>query len=512
MGARTKGLDGFIEREDRMTISGTPRGRSGGGRGLRSLFFTAVLMGAVAACDFLDPTDVENPRTTAEDLAQAAEPVTALLPGARAQFARMVSSQVTISEVVSDNYSIQGTGLDSQYDEPRGITPDLVNFTSSTQGIYWNTQELRALTDFILDDIAPGDETATPTQLAEVRYYRGMAYLFQGENFTHVPTERDGAPVPASELLARAVSELEGSLATSGSGAFALSARAGLARAHRLLGNAGAATQAAEQVLAADGSFLFAQAYDATGITNGPNNFLVIRAIKEMQPLPRLDFLDPKYIGRESPIPVAKAEEMHLILAEAALAAGNTEGGKSHLVNAINLAGQRGVELWADDDQRLNDDLSPRPRDAEILVRADPDSPFRAGLVLSRPDVENPIPVVSATSLDADSVQSLTDGDEIWHAFHLARQEIMFLEGRRMSDLGIRLPMMRREIDVNPSISEGAPGTTVTVPDYIPPLNQMDLFDPRTPYSNGELVTTEITIRFDLNRILTQQRVSPFLN
>jgi tetratricopeptide (TPR) repeat protein len=504
-----------------MTISntGAPAPRRRGARrprGLPALILAAGLAAVAAGCDFLDPTDVENPRTTAEDLAQAAEPVRALLPGARAQFARMLSAQVVISEVVSDNYAIHGTGLDSQYDEPRGITPDLVNFTSAAQGIYWNTQELRALTDFILDDIAPGDATATPAQLAELRYYRAMAYLFQGENFTHAPTERDGAARPASELLERAVAEFEASLSASGSGAFALPARAGLARAHRLLGNAGGATQAAQQALAGDPFLLFQQEYDATSITNGPNNFLVIRAIKEMQPLPRLDFLDPKYIRRESPIAVAKAEEMHLILAEAALAAGSLEAGKAHLADAIRLAGQRAVEVWADDDQRLNDDLTPRPRSAEILVRADPDSPFRAGLVLDRPGVENPVPVVSATSLDADSVQALTGADEIWHAFHLARQEIMFLEGRRMSDLGIRLPMMRREIDVNPSISMGSPGTTVVVPDYIPPLNQMDLFDPSSPYTQQGndwiLNTTEVTIRFDLNRILTQNRVSPFLN
>ena len=119
--------------------------------------------------------------------------------------------------------------------------------------------------------------------------------------------------------------------------------------------------------------------------------------------------------------------------------------------------------------------------------------------------------MISGTSLDADSVAALTDADELWHAFHLARQEIMFLEGRRMSDLGIRLPVMLREIDSNPTISDGDPGTEPVVPSYIPPADQMDLFSPKSPYDASEnLVTTEVTMLVDMNRVLADNRVSPF--
>jgi hypothetical protein len=41
----------------------------------------------------------------------------------------------------------------------------------------------------------------------------------------------------------------------------------------------------------------------------------------------------------------------------------------------------------------------------------------------------------------------------------------------------------------------------------------MDLFTPKSPYDEGEnLVETEITIQVDMNRVLTDNRVSPFLN
>ncbi len=473
----------------------------------------AMLAVVLAGCDFLDPTGVENPRTTQEDLAQAQEPVRALLPGLRIQFARMLGASVVVAEVTSDNYSIHGTGLSGVWDEPRSIQPTDVNPTSNTQGIYWHTQELRALSDFVLNDIAPDDETATNEALAEAHYYRALAYLLQGENFTHVPTEADGTPRPASELLQRAVSDLEASISLAPGGSFAVAARAGIARALRAAGDREGAVSNANQALNQSADFVSTRLYDASNFTNPPFLFLVDRALKEMQPLPRLDFLDPKYLSREAGIPVAKAEEMHLILAEAALSTGALAEAREHTADAIALARARGTSSFNEDDIRLNADLTPRPRNSEIVVRADPQSPFRAGLVLDRPGSIQ-VSTVSGTSLDADSVRALEGEFETWHAFHLARQEILFLEGRRMSDLGIRLPMMLREIDQNPNIDTGSPGTTVVVPDYIPPNDEMNRFDPASPYDGDDLdanlTTTEVTVRFDLNRILADNRVTAF--
>jgi hypothetical protein len=485
-------------------------------RGRRSRTGTGMLVAVttlfLGACDFLDPTNVENPRTTTEDLAQADEPTQALLPGLRAQFARVISSNVVVAEVVSDNFSIHGTGLNAQLDDPASLEPSILNGTGAATGNYWNLQEMRALADFLLEEIIPGDESATEAQRAEVLYYRGMALVMMGENFSHAPLERDAAPVAAADLIARGIADLEASVAANGSGDFTLPARAGVARGYRLIGNGPAAVQAAGAVLSADPAFVFLQEYDANNLANQPYFFLVERQLQEMQPLPRLDFLDPKYTTRETGIPVAKAEEMHLILAEAALAGGNFAGGLEHLSTAIRVAGDRANITFNDADPRLNADLSIRPRSGEIVVRADPQSPFREGLVLERPGSVQFSPI-SGTSLDADSVAALpvSEQEAIWHAFHLARQEILFLEGRRMSDLGIRLPMMLREIDTNASISPGDPGTVVVVPGYIPPTDEMDRFTPASPYDgNGNLVATEVTIRHDLNRILAQNRVTPF--
>ena len=84
-----------------------------------------------------------------------------------------------------------------------------------------------------------------------------------------------------------------------------------------------------------------------------------------------------------------------------------------------------------------------------------------------------------------------------------------------MADLGLRLPIMLREIDANPNISDGDPGTEMVIPSYITSsvAENMDLFTPKSPYDVSEsLVTTEVTMNVDLNRILVANGASPFLN
>ena len=480
------------------------------GTGGRSVAAALLAVLTVAACDAIDPTQVSNPTTTDDDLAEATNPTEALLPGLRAQFARMINAYV-VAEVITDNYSIHGTGIIVDMDEPHEVTSDLVNSTgTSASGVYWNVQELRALADFVIDEIAPNDPGAPPALVAEAHYYRGMAFLTMGEVFSNVPHEEDGSPQPSGTALTRAVADLQ---AATG---FGPQANAALARAHRLLGDAGAAASAASAVLGADPDFLFAPSYDEQFLTNTPVAFLVLRALQEMQPLPRLDFLDPKYTERDSPIPIAKAEEMHLILAEAALASGNVGEARSHLASAVTVAKGRGMVSFDDIDERRNADLSLRPRSSEILIRADADSPYRGGLVLNRPSDGLEIPYISGTSLSADSVAGLGSANEVWHALWLARQEILLLEGRRLADLGIKLPMMLREIDQNDNINEGDPGTVPVVPAYIPqnPRYAMDIYSPLDLYDGVDpgapLVKNEVTMHVDMNRILVANNASPF--
>jgi len=461
----------------------------------------------LAGCDSLDPTEVENPRTTDEDLARAEEPVSALLPGLRAQFARALSSTVVVTEFASDNFSINGTGLGgNDLDFPTNITPNEATTNSTEQnGSYWNLQELRALADFVLDEIAPEDDNATDVQLAEAHYYRGMAYLMQGENFVAVPTEEDGTPVAARSLLQEAAGEFQQARSL-GNEEVATWAAAALARTHRALGNPGEAASFAQTTLQEGGAdFLYQRLYDGDNLDNDPHDYLVQRSLQEMQPLPRLDFLDPKYIAEDAGIAVAKAEEMHLILAEVALTDSDPGSARSHMIDAINIAADRPVVEFNDSDPRFDNDLNTRPDTSVIEIAFEEGADFVSGLVLNRPGLVD-VPTVSGTHITAGDVNNASDA-ELTRLLYLLRQEILLLEGRRLHDLGIRLPMMLREIDTNPNISLGDTGTVVAVPGYIPSDNEMDRYAPVVLYDdNGNLVETQVTILHDMNRVVAEQR------
>lgn len=479
----------------------------------RSFVAFLVLSGvlALAGCDTLDPTEVENPRTTDEDLAQAERPTEALLDGLRAQFARALGATVVTTEFASDNFSIHGTGLGgNDLDFPGSLTPNLGVLNSTAQtGMYWNTQELRATADFVLNDIAPNDENATPAQVAEARYFRGMAFLLQGENFVALPTAEDEEPVPAATLLSNAQSDFSNALNQVGAESdLAVRLNAALARTHRALGNVDQAESFAQDALAAGGSdFLVDQPYDANNLDNAPHDFLVQRSLQEMQPLPRLDFLDPKYTAENSPIPVASAEEMKLILAEVALANDNPSEAKSQLEEVISLASSRPRTTFTDNDERLNNALNKRPDTSAIQIRFEPEAPLVDDLVLNRPGVVE-TPTVSGTHVTAAQVNGAS-GTDLERLLYLVRQEVLLLEGHRLHDLGIRLPMMLREIETNPNISMGDTGTEAAVPSWIPSGKEMDEYTPSVLYENGDsgaLTTTEVTMLHDMNRAIVEER------
>jgi len=487
-----------------MAYTTAPRGAN---RWAGALLLTLV---ALAGCDTLDPTKVNNPNPTAEDLANANEPTRSLLPGLRAQMARALNATTNANALISDDYEIGFSNVTGEMNSPHFVLADGGTYnTYGGFGIYWNLQELRAFADFVLEEIVPGDASATNSQRAEAHYLRGMAYLLQGENFIAVPNASDTAPLPWEDLLRLAIQDFDAVLALNPGADRVLAARAALARAHRALGNPGEAESFANSALSADPNFVVQQRFFAGEIEN-PN----FPPTRSRQPLPRLDFLDPKADSRETPVATAKAEEMHLILSEVAMARGAYAQAAGHIADAVRLAHERPTGQSVSDDLRTNfPGITVRPRTAGVLVRADPESPYRAGLVLTRPGPVE-VPVLSGTSLAADSVAALSDPEDIRHAHWLARQEILFLEGRRLNDLGVRLPIAAMEIDASPLISRGDAATVVQVPSYIPQGNAVNEFSPRSPYVNqtagGELATNEITIEVDLNRILARERVSRF--
>ena len=223
------------------------------------------------------------------------------------------------------------------------------------------------------------------------------------------------------------------------------------------------------------------------------------------QPLPRLNFLNPKYVQLtstyESPISIAKAEENHLIMAEALLAKKETDKCKAQLKQLLGLVKSRpvrhDVKDWAK--TRAVGGIKEYPDGAAYVVAASPGEPYREGLVLSRkkPQVVS-VPMVSGTSVTAEMIDQCQGHDALLELIYLMRQEIFIAEGRRMNDLGIRLPISEVEAKANPT---AAPYIKAHIPAFIPLGQSMDAFE-------LDKKNLRVTIRYNMNHLIVSNKAT----
>jgi len=464
--------------------------------------FTILVFLTLTSCDLLDPTEVNNPAITEEKLFEdatgGADP---LLTGLGYAFSDAVGRTAIFTEVVSDNYENTSTFISTQLDNPRAITPS-DQYLGDSREIYFKLQTFHALADFGLNIVLPADAEATNSDIARTKFFKAMAIIMLCENFQAFPLEEDKGTVRSEDAILIAIESLTESFNLNQSGTHAIDAKLALARAYRINGEMANSMQAANDALALDPGYLFFAEYDAINLINRINVFSVRRNQQDIQPLPRLDFLDPKYATRDGsdPIAILKAEEAHLILAEASLSNGDLSGTKSHLNNLIDLVTSRTTVEFDDNDARSN-----RPNNSSYLVKADVNSEAIAGLIFARGGNTVTTYPVSATSVSKEVVDAISTVSEMYRVLYLMRQEIFFSEGRRMSDLGIRLPVMNRQIDANPTISEGDYGTSIYVPSFIPEGNGLDQFQ-------VDETAGIITISYNMNKIISENinQISPF--
>jgi hypothetical protein len=449
-----------------------------------------VLMITLFYCDLVDPTEVKNPQITEESL--SANPnggTTPLITGLKFAFADAVRMTVLATEVVSDDYDNTYTYVSPDLDFPQNITPDDQHI-NSTAFIYFKIQNLRALADFGIETIIPKDIMATNNQKGEVYFYHGTAYLLLAENFWAFPVKENGSAITAANAIKIAIDDFKKALTLTTDNTVITNCTYALARTYRLNGDKTNAEIQAKAALALNPDYLFQAEYDPTSLSNYVDAFVVTRGNNDYQPLPRLDFLDPKYTGDGDPIAFLKAEEPNLILAEVAVANGDLTTAKTYMKTAVSVAKARETTTYTDRDTRKN-----RPNDPSYSVKASASAEAVMGLIQKRSGSTVTIYSVSNTSLTESKIDALTTQNQIVRALYLLRQEIFFLEGRRMSDLGIRLPVMRREMDANKNITAGSPGTTVVVPGFIPAGDGMDKF-------TIDAATKTVTITYDGNQII----------
>lgn len=469
-----------------------------------SKYFIRLLMFAllVSACELIDPTDVVNPDITQEKLFEdatgGAQP---LLTGLEYAFAEAIGKTVYFTEAVSDNYDNTSTYLSTVLDKPRDITPN-DQYLGDDREIYFKLQTIRALADFGLSTVLPADDNSTDYDEARTLFFKGMAILMLCENFQAFPLAENGSMVRSETAIQNAISALESAYQLHPAEEHAINCKYALARAYRIAKDKAKAVQSCNEALGLDPAYVLYAEFDPINLFNEMTRFIVTRPQNDLQPLPRLDFLDPKFNDRAggSPIPVLKAEEAYLILSEASLSNGDLSSAKNYLIEAIQLAGSRETSDFMDNDPRKN-----RPSNPGYKVKADAAAEEVEGLILERNGNTVTTHPVSFTSLTPDDINMLQSEEGIFRALYLIRQEIFFAEGRRMSDLGIRLPVMQRQFEANPNIHLGDYGTEIFVPNYIPETDEMDAYT--VDDANGV-----VTIMHDMNKILAANRttVSPF--
>ncbi len=460
-----------------------------------------ALLACLAACELLDPTEVKNPNLTDESFVGTPNSTTAWLNGLERQFSITVNTIVVATEIVSDNYFNNQSAANKSFD-----IPDLFFADPDIANLQLAVSRLRSMAEYGLERIAPNDTDATALQIAEFHFYKGMAHLFMAELFVDFPAQDRGPAIAPAEHLALAVAGFETALRQAVPPARQTAYRLALARAHYRAGNASLAEGFAAQVLEADPQFTAHARFDRlNGLINSMQTLIFRNAQNDYQPLPRLDFLDPKYSGIsntfDDSICVQKAEEARLILAEALLARNDLAGAQAQLRALLELVANRPIRQVDDrNEQRgVGGIRSDYPDSASFRVAASPDDTLRAGLVLTRSQGPVPVPIVSGTSVTGAIVDALASADQALEVLYLMRQEIFLAEGRRMTDLGIRFPVSEREQINNPNIGNDL--TQPLIPAFIPRNAEMNDF-------TTDAAAQTVVIRHNMNRVLVANKAS----
>jgi hypothetical protein len=470
-------------------------------RASRHLVPTLALV-AAGACNAFSPTEVRNPNLTDQQFLGTPASGATWLRGTQRQFLITLNGVVQNAEIASDNYFNNYTTNNQQFD-----APNILYIDPEVTSIQNQVARLRYMASFGLDSVFPRDPLVTANDRAELFYLRGTANLFAGEGFVALPVSANGEVASWQAHLQNAIADFTQARSLTTDAAARNSHTLALARAYHRLGNKAKAVEEATALLAASPSFLRNAVYDAV---NGPANSMqgvLTSNVNNFQPLPRLDFLDPKYPNRGatimSPLAFQKAEEAHLILAEALLSDGNVAGARDRLKQLLTLVGTRPTEL-TDNRVQLRGRAGGKviyPNAADIRVAFAPGQPFVDGLILTRSTPTIRVFTVSGTSVTAARLDAATTADDLLYLLYLMRQEIFLAEGRRMADLGMRMPVAQTEIIANAKTKDGEPYTKAVIPSFIPGAFDMDAF-------TFDAAAKTVVIKVDMNRILVTNKAS----
>lgn len=456
-----------------------------------------------ASCDLVEPGDTVNPNVDEEKFLNTPKAMQIWVNGAKATFAANLSEFIVRDEMISDNYFNAYTRISNTFDNPSlPYTDDEVEQMQRCVGA------IREAAAYGINTVAKRDATTTDADLFTLYTMQAYADIMAGESFTGLPLESKGRVKGWQFHLTEALDVLDKALplaANDDDRAFVHTLKA---RACYKLERADQAATEAREALKLSPTLLRQVTFDGDNNVNNTLQSFIWGAM--LQPLPRLDFLDPKYFKTSSteqrPINIAKAEEDYLILAEAAVADGNLSEARTQLTQLLALVQERPVQHGLlDDDDRNQGKSNAYPTGEGIRVRASEQDDYRDGLVLDRSKAID-VPYISGTSVTADMINSATTADALLETIYLMRQEIFFAEGRRTADLGIRIPLCDVEFAAQTTSDAGAEAKAYiepVIPSYIPLDKGMDAF-------TWDQAAKTVTITYNMNRILVQNHATAF--
>jgi tetratricopeptide (TPR) repeat protein len=526
-----------------------------GSQGRTAALLAASSLVLTSACSKL--TSVENPTITDQVFLRSPAAMQSWIQGCERQAAITADLILLASEVVSDNYFNNRTLFNRSFDIPRFIASD-VDIASIAQ----NIARLRTMAEYGINTVAAADKSTTNADLAELYFYKALALSYAADYFVALPAEALGKPLTADENYAQALLALGEARKLSANATTSNAVKAAYsllsARIHYHRGNKTEAISNAETALtlspaipvnptsgsANTGGTRFL-GYDPVP-ANGAFSSMQIALYTgqdEFQPLPRLDFLDPKYFRRsatqESPACILKTEEALLILAEAEAANGNTNAARVRLEALLQLVRSRlfeSVNEQAEERGRRGGTVTYPLSDSVLVFNAGETSPILvptflptgaslsasaslASTVRTRGSGSAPVvvPTLSGTSLTQTRIDAVRTAERpveaLLELIYLTRQEIFLAEGRRMVDLGMKFPLPELETLNNVQASSylaSAPSpareflSTGQIPSFIPPNSAMNAF-------TFDVQAKRIVIAHNMNRVIVQNRTSPYV-
>ncbi|GGE52481.1 hypothetical protein EV200_102288 [Pedobacter psychrotolerans] len=464
---------------------------------------------AIIACILLAGCAKDNPNITDEVYLTTTNVSTTWLTGLKRQMALTMNQVIVNTELVSDNYFNNRTLSNKVFD-----IPQIDNFDLDVNNIQSAIQRLREMSEYGLTTVADADKSTTPVQKAEMYFINAYAHVLSGELFTGLPGAAKGVVLSPAQHYAIAIAALDQAISLQTNATEKLAYTLLKARIYYDLGDATQARTFATAVMATP-LLLKQQVFDGqNGAANDFQTYLFSSTTNEFAPLPRLDFLDPKYYNTgtialdQKPVSYLKGEEAYLILAEIQVSTNELNNARTTLKNLLtDVIAKRQVATFSDvKETRNGGNRNDYPLTA-VKVKFDDADIERTGYVLDRKTANINISTVSGTKITAADIDAATTQDALLYLVYRMRQEIFISEGRRMSDLGIKFPVSQTEQLNNPNVKPT--DLVAQIPSFIPKNRGMDDF-------TNNVATGVVTMKYDMNKVLvsnkTAKEIFPFIN